>query len=119
MPLLELALVKQHLRLDFEDDDPIVAIYQGAAERAVVEYLDRPVYKTEAALPIVGEEGYDETAILLNDAISAAILLVAGHLYAQRESVVETRLEELPMGVRYLLAPWRVWRTFQEEDSSV
>ena len=42
--------------------------------------------------------------IVINDHIKAAMLLIVGHLYAQREdSVVGVSVAELPMGSRYLL----------------
>lgn len=39
--------------------------------------------------------------------IKAAILLMIGHLYENREATAETRLIEVPMASQYLLAPYR------------
>ncbi|MGU3494217.1 head-tail connector protein [Xanthobacteraceae bacterium A53D] len=113
--LVDLEMVKRHLRVDFADDDPLLAIYHGAAERSVVEYIDRQVLPATETPPAEGEDGYDPTTIVVNDAIIAAIFLTVSHLNEHRDSVVETKLVELPMGVKYLLAPWRVWRTFSED----
>ncbi len=41
--------------------------------------------------------------------LRAAVLLVAGHLYANRESTTAGALRELPGGVAALIAPWRRW----------
>lgn len=48
--------------------------------------------------------------IVLNDQLKAAILLVLGHLYANREdSVVGVSVVDLPMGSRYLADPFRAY----------
>lgn len=51
--------------------------------------------------------GYDPGQV--PQPILQAILLTVGHFYRHRSAVAETTLEELPMGVQYLLAPFRVW----------
>lgn len=48
-------------------------------------------------------------AIVINDAVVAACLLILGNLYANREDVViGTISSELPMGSKSLLMPYRV-----------
>lgn len=48
--------------------------------------------------------------IVLNDTIKAAMLLIIGHLYANREdTVVGVSIAELPMGSRYLLDTIRAY----------
>ena len=116
MALIYLPLVKKHLRVSFDDDDAEIELYLAAAESMIVETLDRPVLPVGTVLPVDGEIGYDETAIVVNPAIQAAILLVTGHLYEHREAATELKIEELPMSVRALLAPWRVWRKFEEDE---
>lgn len=117
MALIELPLVKKHLRVMHDDDDAEIAIYLAAAESMVVETLDRPVVATGTVLPIEGEDGYDATAMVVNSAIQAAILLVTGHLYEHREAATDLKIEELPISVRHLIAPWRVWRKFEEDET--
>lgn len=41
--------------------------------------------------------------------ITAAMLLMIGHLYAQREATSADALSILPMGVDALLSPFRIW----------
>lgn len=110
MSLLDLTLVKSHLRVDTAQEDTIIEAYQGAAENIVVEYLDREVYAAGDS-----PEPDDEYAVELQPAITAAILLIIGDLYANRESDPKTSGDSvLPRPVRALLAPWRVWRTVSE-----
>lgn len=109
MPLVDIDLVKKHLRVDFDDDDMEIAAYQAAAENIVAETLDRSVFVS----PEVAPTDDDGTAIELPAAVTAAILLMTGHLYKNRESVGEAQVE-LPMTIKYLLAPYRIWRTFDE-----
>ena len=117
MALIDLPLVKRHLRVSFNDDDSEIALYLAAAESMVVETLDRAVLPTGTVLPGVDDEDYDETAMVVTPAISAAILLVTGHLYEHREAASDLKIEELPISVRHLIAPWRVWRKFEEDEA--
>lgn len=48
--------------------------------------------------------------IVVNDTIRAAVLLIVGSLYTQREdAVVGVSVEQLPNGAEWLLAPYRVY----------
>ena len=48
--------------------------------------------------------------MVVNEAIKAAVLLIVGSLYAQREDVVVgVSVEQLPNGAEWLLAPYRVY----------
>lgn len=117
MSLLDISLVKQHLRVDDSDSDTLIAAYQAAAESIVTEYVDRDVY-------ISGDSPTttDEFAMEIEPPMVAAILLLIGDLYAAREtddtdasrkpSLVQNAV--LPRAVRALLAPYRVWRTVSE-----
>lgn len=108
MPLVEFDRVKDHLRLDALCDAFTVELYQMAAEAAVVAYLDRPVHPAGTTLPIVGAPGYNATAIVASPDIIAAVLLLLGSLYENREAGGDSAM--LPPVVRALLAPYRYWR---------
>lgn len=47
--------------------------------------------------------------MVINDSIKSAVLLTAGHLYANREATTNRQLVELPMGVQFLLQPFKVY----------
>jgi len=55
--------------------------------------------------------GYGDSGAAVPESIRQAIMLLAAHWYENRVAVAETALkfEELPMGVKYLLAPYRLW----------
>lgn len=53
-----------------------------------------------------------EAALPLPKSARAALLLVLGHLYENREASVERALQELPLGVEALLRPMRVNKGF-------
>ena len=116
MPLVDLELARKHLRVFHTDDDTEIGLYLAAAESIVVEYLDRVVAASGTALPAVDDVGYDATAMLVTPPIVAAILLLLGDLYENREVPEKDAGDAiLPPVVRRLLAPWRVWRTFEED----
>jgi len=120
MALVDLEMARGHLRVFQNDDDSQIALYLAAAESIVTEYLDRLVMPIGSTLPVLGEDGYDRNPIIVTAPISAAILLVMADLYENREADPESNLTVdrqaiLPRAVRALLAPWRVWRTFEED----
>lgn len=48
--------------------------------------------------------------IVVNDTIRAAVLLIVGHLFANREDVVAgVSVAQLPNGAEWLLAPYKVY----------
>jgi hypothetical protein len=115
MAYVDTALVKKHLRADdFSDDDDTIAAYQAAAETIVTEYVDRIIFEDGGSAP----SGDDGTAIEVTPAIVAAVLLITEDLYEGRGSDTwETDAATLPRTVRALLAPYRVWRVLDEDES--
>ncbi len=98
--------VRNHLRIEAGED---VSVYVGAAQESAQQFLNRRVYASAedmASGVLAGTAGLDP--MIANDAIRAAILLILGHLYANREEVVTgTIATELPMTSRRLLQPYR------------
>lgn len=52
--------------------------------------------------------GYGPNGDSVPAPLKSAVLLLLGHLYENREAVGESSLVELPLGVRFLLEPYRV-----------
>ena len=101
MTIITLETAKLHLKVDTTDDDTMIEIYLGAAERAAMDYCNRTIYGAEGV-------GSDLDGVVINDAIKAAILLNLGHLYVNREGVDTVQKQELPLGIRSLLQPYRI-----------
>ncbi|MGV1900736.1 head-tail connector protein [Agrobacterium sp. 22-3674b3] len=81
-PLYSLAEVKQHLRVDFDDDDVTIQTYMDAAEQAVLQYCNIPlvpfgkgdVFKVAAMIAVTdmyenrgGRDGLPPSSRLLLD----------------------------------------------------
>ena len=99
MALIDDDTAMAHCKAD-DADAKLVKLYLAAAEQAAIDYLDRGVYETEADL----EAADDETGIVVNFSIKAAILLILGHLYENRGTVVTgTIATEIPFGAKALL----------------
>lgn len=94
--MLDLALAKQHLRVLHSDDDGLIGTYLAAAERWAENY-------TGKTLVAIGEAADGEIPADL----TAAILLMVGHLYSNREAVTSTPLAEAPLGSIILAHPYR------------
>lgn len=79
--MIALELVKQHLRVDDDhaQEDVLIQAYIDAAVQAAQDYLCRRVYATAQDIPD-GDPG-----LALNSAITAAVLLMVGDMYANRE----------------------------------
>jgi uncharacterized phage protein (predicted DNA packaging) len=101
MTIITLETAKLHLKVDATDDDTMIEIYLGAAERAAMDYCNRTIYGAEGV-------GSDLDGVVINDAIKAAILLNLGHLYVNREGVDTVQKQELPLGIQSLLQPYRI-----------
>lgn len=109
MALVTLTLARRHLRVMHPDDDAEIEAYLAAAETIVTEYLDREV--------VADDDEPEGNGIKVTPAITAAILLLLGDLYENREADPESKGNAvLPRAVRALLAPYRVWRSCEDED---
>lgn len=103
MMLISLDLARKHVRAD-DDDDDLLEQYLAAAQQTVVDYLNRPVY---LSLTDLKEDTSGREPILVNAAIRAAVLLITGNLYKQRETIVAgISVQEIPLAMD-LLRPHR------------
>ena len=96
--------VRLHLRIDDDAVDDF-SMYVEAAEDHVQQHMGRAVFATESEAQAAPAE---TDPIVMNASIKAAILLLAGHLYANREAVTQPQAFEVPWGVKTLLLPYRV-----------
>lgn len=89
MARVSLAEAKSHLRILHSFEDEAIGLYIDAAEGHVeaqgVVYPDGP----------------------LPPSLKAAILLMASHLFTNRDAVTDSRVNVLPMGFDALCAPFR------------
>lgn len=104
--LVTIEQAHEHLRTD---PDEQIEIYLRAAELYAQEFLCRKVYPTIEAMSEAIEDGSaGDDPMVINDLIRAAILLIVGHLYTNREQdVVGVSVAELKMGALALLQPYR------------
>ena len=98
--MITLEQVKFQCRIDHDDEDALLAGYIAAARDHVQMHLDRTIY--ELAVP-----SDDECGVIDNASFDQATLMIVAHWYAHRESVSDSSMTEVPMGVNYLLQPYR------------
>ncbi|MEX2990333.1 head-tail connector protein [Serratia fonticola] len=106
--MIDKELVKQHCRIepDFTGDDTLIETYTKAATRYVETWTRRKLYKS------ADDEGYadDEDSLLLGDDVVAAVLLLIGHWYSNRETVTtDGNPAEVPFATTALLQPYRIY----------
>ena len=98
--MVTLEQVKYQCRIEHDDEDELLAGYMAAARDHIQMHLDRTIY--ELAVPDDDPDG-----VIDNASLDQATLMLIGHWYAHRESVSETATTEVPMGVDFLLTPYR------------
>lgn len=108
MPILTTEQALDHCRGD-PADAALVELYLGAAIDAAQEYLGRMVYADQAELDAAVAAGTaGEMPMVVTYSIKAAVLLICGHLFANREDVVVgAQSFAMPNGSRDLLRPNR------------
>lgn len=109
MAFVSLSQAMAHCRAESEDL-PMMELYLSAAKQTAIDYMNRFVYDDQTALDsavLAGIAG--ENPMIVNDAINAAVLLITGHLYANREDViVGAAAYQLPGGAKSILNPYRI-----------
>ena len=92
--MIDLVLVKAHLRVDGTEEDALIGTYFNGAVEYVQQHCDRRIVEA----PETSEQ------MALTDDVKQAILLLVGHWYANREEVViGAAANQVPMGVNALL----------------
>lgn len=101
--MIDLAIVKAHLRVTHDAEDDLIQGYTDAALSAFELWTNRELIEEGGVLPDpVGK------ALIITKSIRQGALLLIGHWYASRESVViGTITAELPMATNALWAPHR------------
>ena len=101
--MIDLPIVKVHLRVDHDDEDALIEGYRDAALSAFETWTNRTLIAPESALPDpVGN------ALRMNKSIQQGALLLIGTWYNSRESVaVGNIVNELPMATSALWKPHR------------
>ncbi len=110
---------KQHLNMDHDEDDSLIEVYILSASRAVKNYLksgspfaverdsnDNPVLDSNGAPEYVRDSSGDK---VIDAAVEAAVLILLGHLYKDRDQNTENAFEQgyLPKPVTALLYSMR------------
>lgn len=101
--MIDLAIVKAHLRVTHDAEDDLIRGYTEAALSTFELWTNRELIEEGGGLPDpVGK------ALVITKPIRQGALLLIGHWYASRESVViGTITTELPMATNALWAPHR------------
>lgn len=102
--MIDLSVVKAHLKVDHDDEDQLIQGYTDAALSAFETWSNRKLVAPGEALPDpVGN------ALIMSNAIKQGALLLIGQWYVYREPVVAStsQISELPMATNALWKPHR------------
>lgn len=106
--LIPLETLRNQVRLEYEDaaSDNLLTLYAKAAAKAVESATGRKLYA-------VGELPAEppENALVADEDVQLAMLLLVGHWFANREAVnVGNITSQLPLGFDALVSPYRWYR---------
>lgn len=119
MMYVTLDRAKQHLNMDHDSDDSLIAVYIQAASSAAKNYLksaspyeverdsnDDPILDSNGDPEYLRDSNGDK---VIAGAVEAAVLLMVGHLYEDRDENPDSAFEQgyLPKPVTALLYPLR------------
>ena len=95
--ILTLEQLKKQMNVDeyFHDDDKYILSLGEVAESAVESHIDCSIQHVTARNGGMCPVGLQQ-----------AMLMLAAHLYNQREAVSDKSQVEIPLGYTYLLAPY-------------
>lgn len=128
--IIPIEVAMSHLYADEADQYQVERKLASAIESAE-RYMSRRIYddalslaqaRDEAAQrlaqlpppnPLLSDMQYQDllmqaNGVLMNPSIEIGILLILGDLYANRENTTDKAANELPMGARHHLQPFRV-----------
>ncbi|MCZ2897305.1 head-tail connector protein [Burkholderia thailandensis] len=109
MALVSLELAIGFVRADAGMEDEVIQACLDGAAQSAIDYLNRKVYESQAALDAAIEAGTaGENPMVVNAAIRAAILKSTAELYKNREDTAPGAVVELPFNARTLLRPHRI-----------
>ncbi|KWR80345.1 MULTISPECIES: head-tail connector protein [Cupriavidus] len=102
--MIELDQIREQLKIDDEDvSDPILQRLLGAALRWIENRTNRKLYPGDVELPADAPAN----ALLMDDGIELAALLLIGHWASNPSDTSEAKLESIPNGAASLVAPYR------------
>lgn len=100
--LITLDLIKQHCRIDSDDEDALLELYENAAQQHIEKQLDRKLFADEVPEDVAN-------GLVINSAIKQAMLMTIAHWYEHRESVVIGVVsKEIEEGTWRLIQPYRI-----------
>jgi hypothetical protein len=102
--MIELDQIREQLKIDGEDvSDAMLTRMLGAALRWIENRTNRKLYPAGDALP----DDAPANALLMEEGIELAALLLIGHWASNPSDTSEAKLESIPNGAASLVAPYR------------
>ena len=99
--MIDLALVKMHLRIDGDAENNYLSRLIPAARRYSEQYCDRRIYDTADELAV--DPAPEKGPILADETVDQAELMLIAHWYAVRETVGAVNMTEVPMATTAML----------------
>lgn len=112
MKWLTLDYIKQHSRIDFQDDDSLLELYADSAEETILNIInttyDELLEKFGTDVTTTDDEGTETTTKKLPSNLYHAALLLVDLSYQQRSPVSPSNLYVVPYAFDILVKPYMV-----------
>lgn len=99
--MLDLAMVKAHLRIDGDAEDAYLESLIPVAHDFAEQFCDRRIYATEDEL--AADLCPEKKPILETETLRQAKLMMIGHWYATREAAEPASLTVVPLSAQTML----------------
>lgn len=102
LPAVTLEEAKQHLRIDYSDEDTLITSLIIAATQMAEHEIQRPIITRES------NTGFGDTSADVPASVRQWILLHIGAMFENREFATDRQIEPINTFSR-LLDPYRTW----------
>ncbi|MCL1126713.1 head-tail connector protein [Shewanella surugensis] len=108
--MLTMEEVKHQVKLEDETlseaEEAYLQSINLASSQAVSADIGRKLYASSEDLD--ADENAPDNAMVINESTKLAIKLLIGHFYINREATTSERVNKIPLGIQYLLDPYRL-----------
>lgn len=108
--MITLDLIKEHCLISSNEFDNLLQQYWQSAQELVETHTGRKWYTNLDELNQAITKAEDNgTGLVYTDGVQTAILMLISGFFENRESISQSDMKELPLGVWSLIQPYRIY----------
>ncbi len=103
-----IADIKGNLRLETTEDDNFISLRIPAAFEMLQKDCNRIIYATQAEYDAVDPLVIDESAMVLNQSLKIALIMLVSHWYENPLPVADAKLVDVPLAYNHIISSYRM-----------